>query len=144
MAARVDARAQQDTKLPPPASTIISAGIGYLACKIFTAINPYAGAIFGAVSDTVDHITTPFFNLLEGGETATKTHKYAVKALKMLSNITISSYLTNYFIKFTAIEILKTTVATIALPYLAFAIIVGAILSVAVPIFAYKAFSHNR
>lgn len=87
----------------------ITSSVGYLATKIFTAINPIAGAIFSST-------TSLLFLLVEKTDGVLKKYLHPTDCyfLKLLLSASGAFFITKQIIKISVIEALKLT----ALPYI--------------------------
>jgi len=108
---------QEPYKTPIITTVGTCAAFGYLATKIFTNVNPIAGAIFTTTWSVLDMLVSKVDNVFNKF-----LHSADAKFIKDVLCGTCSFILTNHFMKITILEGLKLT----ALPlYMIAAIIVG-------------------
>lgn len=89
-----------------------SVAFGYLATKIFTSINPIAGAIFTGIYSILDSLTSKVDNIF-----SKFLHSTDSKFLRIFLCGTGSFFMTNAFMKITLMEGIKLT----ALPFISIA-----------------------
>lgn len=102
------------------------AGLGYLCARIFTTINPVAGAIFGATATLISKLARPVFKSLFEGPGANESSKTIGWLLENTVGILASAAITTYAgYSMTAYSALILTVSALAAPLI---IVVGAVL----------------
>jgi hypothetical protein len=106
----------------------IGAGFTYTACKLFTSINPVAGAIFFAVADLTRRVSEPAFNeIFNKDNNGSIMSRVAGFSLKQISAVFIGLEVTNALgYSFS----LKSAISTLIIPGAVLLFGIGAIVVV--------------
>jgi len=111
---------QVEAQQPPSkfARILSASAIGYLACRIFSTINPITAAIFNGAAELTNMVTSRIFH-------NSRLNPFDRALLSNGVSIAAGYYITNYFAKITLIEAVKVSVLTI-ISQVAFAVLFGA------------------